>query len=57
MEAKVEGQTEDVQNKADEAVVRRQRQENLVNQYNVLEIVDDALAVQKVHGRCEPVPV
>lgn len=38
-------------------MVGGQRQENLVYQNNVLEVVDDSLAVQEVHGRCQPVPV
>lgn len=49
--------TKDVEDEADEAVVSRQWQQNLVNENNVLEVVDDALAVEKVHGGAEPVPV
>jgi hypothetical protein len=49
--------TKDVEDKADEAVVSRQWQQNLVNEDNVLEVVDDALAVEKIHGGAEPVPV
>lgn len=49
--------TEYVQHEADEAVVRRKRQENAVNQQDVLEVVYHALAVQIVHGCAEEVPV
>lgn len=38
-------------------MVRRQRQENLVNQDNMLEVVYHSLSIQKVHGRSEPIPV
>ena len=34
-----------------------QGQQNAVNEQDVLEVVDDALAVQKVHGGAEEVPV
>lgn len=33
------------------------RQQDFVDKYDVLKVVYDALAVQEVHGRCEPVPV
>lgn len=49
--------TKDVEQEADEAVVRCQRQQDLVNQNNVLEVVDDRLAVEEVHGGREPIPV
>ena len=31
--------------------------ENLINQYNVLEVVNHTLAIEKVHRRCKPVPI
>lgn len=49
--------TKYVENEADEAVMRSKRQEHSVNQDNVLKVVDDALAVEEVHGCSEPVPV
>ncbi len=49
--------TKDVKDEADEAVVRCKRQKNSINEYNMLKVVDDTLAVEKVHGRGEPVPV
>lgn len=49
--------TKDIEDKANEAVVGCERQQNLINKYNMLEVVDDALAVEEVHGRAEPVPV
>lgn len=38
-------------------MVSGQRQQDLVNQNNVFEVVNDSLAVEKVHGSCQPVPV
>lgn len=38
-------------------MVSSQRQQDLVNQNNVLEVVDDSLAVEEVHCGCQPVPV
>lgn len=49
--------THDVERKANEPVVCRQRQKHLVDQQNMLEIVDDAFSVEKIHGRREKVPV
>lgn len=49
--------THDVESKADEAVMSRQRQQNLIHEQNVLEVVDDALSVKEVHSRCKKVPV
>ncbi|KAJ8104906.1 hypothetical protein OPT61_g10502 [Boeremia exigua] len=43
--------------KGDEAVVGGQGQQDAVDQQDVLEVVDDALAVQEVHGGAEEVPV
>ena len=51
------GLTKDVEDEADEAVVGCQRQQHLVDQDDVLEVVDDALAVEEVHGGGQPVPV
>lgn len=34
----------------------RKRQENFVDKYDMFEVVDYALAIQKVHGRSEEVP-
>lgn len=52
-----EDKTEDIEDEADEAVVSGQRQQDLVNQNNVLEVVNDSLAVEEVHGSRQPVPV
>lgn len=49
--------TKHVEDEADEAMVRSKRQENLVHDENMLKVVDDALAVEKVHCGDEPVPV
>lgn len=38
-------------------MVGSQRQEDPVDHDNVLEVVDDTLAVEKVHGYRQPVPV
>lgn len=52
-----EDEAEDIENEADEAVVVGKRQQDLVDEHNVLEVVDDALAVEEVHCRGQPVPV
>jgi hypothetical protein len=51
------GPTHDVEHEADEAMVRSERQQDTIDQNNVLEVVDDALAVEKVHCRPEEIPV
>lgn len=38
-------------------MVGREGQQNAVHEQDVLEVVDDALAVEEVHGRSEKVPV
>ena len=43
--------TNNVQHEGDEAVVRGQGQQDPINKQDVLEVVDDALAVEIVHGR------
>ena len=52
-----EDEADDVEHEADEAVVGGQRQEDAINEHDVLEVVDDGLAVEEVHGGDEPVPV
>lgn len=52
-----EDEADDIEDKADEAMVGSQRKQDLVDQHDMLEVVDDTLAVQEVHGRGEPVPV
>lgn len=49
--------TKDVNAKTDEAVVGRQRLQDLVDKNDVSEVVDNTLAIQEVHGGREPVPV
>ena len=49
--------THHIKHKADEAVMGRKRQQDLVNQDNMLEVVNDALPVQKVHGGPQEIPV
>lgn len=46
--------TEDVEHKANESVMSSQRQQDLVNQDHMFEVVYDALPVEEVHGRREP---
>ena len=38
-------------------MVSCKRQKNLIHKQNMLEVVDDTLAVQKVHGDAEEIPV
>jgi hypothetical protein len=49
--------THNPENETDEAVMRRQGQQHSVDQKNVLEIIDDAFTVQKVHAGSQEVPV
>lgn len=49
--------TKDVENEADETVVRRQRQQHLVHENDMLKVVDHALSVEEIHGGGKPVPV
>ena len=51
------GPTHDVEHEADEAMVRSERQQDTIDQNNVLEVVNDALAVEEVHGRAEKIPI
>lgn len=46
-----------VQHKAYKSVMRRQWQKHFVNQQDMLEVVDDRLAVQEIHGDPQEVPV
>ncbi len=49
--------TDDVKHKGNESVVGSQREQQAINHEDVLEVVDDALAVEKVHGRAQEIPV
>lgn len=49
--------THNPENETDEPVMRRQGQQHPVDQKNVLEVVDDAFTVQKVHAGSQEVPV
>lgn len=50
-------EAENIKNEADESVMSRKRQKDLVNENNVLKVVDYTLSIEKVHGSREPVPV
>lgn len=52
-----EDEADDVEDEADEAVVGGEGQQDAVDEHDVLEVVDDGLAVEEVHGGDEPVPV
>ena len=52
-----EDETDDVEHEADEAVVGGEWGEHAVDEDDVLEVIDDALAVEEVHGTGQPVPV
>ena len=47
----------DIEHETDETMVGSKGQEDLVDQDNMLEVVDDALAVEEVHGRTQEIPV
>ena len=38
-------------------MVSRKWQQDLVHQYDMLEIVNDTFPVEKVHGCCQPIPI
>ena len=52
-----EDEAHDIEHETDEAMVGSKWQEDLIDQDDVLEVVDDALAVEKVHGGTEEIPV
>lgn len=52
-----EDEADDVEHEADEAVVGGEGQQHAVDEHDMLEVVDDGLAVEEVHGGDEPVPV
>lgn len=49
--------TNNIKSKADKPVMSREWLKNLIDQYNMLEIIYDALAVKEVHRRRQPVPI
>ena len=49
--------THNVEHKADEAVVGGQGQQHLIHQQNMLEVVNDTLSVQEVHGGGQEIPI
>jgi hypothetical protein len=51
------GHTDDVQHERYEPMVGSEGEQDAVDQQNVLEVVNDALAIQEVHGGAEEVPV
>jgi hypothetical protein len=54
---RVLGHTDNVQHKGDEPVVGSQGEQQTVNHEDMLEVVYDTLAVEKVHGSAQEVPV
>lgn len=52
-----EGLTNDVQHEADEPVMCREWKQYSINEYNVLEVINNTLAVQEIHRRAKEVPV
>lgn len=49
--------TDNIKHETNETMMGRKRQQNPVNEDDVLEVVDDALSVKKVHGRSQEVPI
>ena len=52
-----EDEASDIEHETDEAMVGSKRQEDSIDQNNMLEVVNDALAVEKIHGGSKEVPV
>lgn len=46
-----------IKHEADESMVRSKRQQHTIDQHNMLEVVDDTLSIEKVHGGTQEVPV
>lgn len=49
--------THHVQHEADESMVGCERQKHLVHQQDMLEVVNDTLSVEEVHGRRQEIPI
>jgi len=52
-----ENESENVHGKADEAMMGRKWEQNLINQENMLEVIDHAFTIDKIHGDGEEIPV
>lgn len=52
-----EALTHDVESETNESMVRCQRQQHFIHQQDMLEVIDHALSVKKVHGCGEEIPV
>lgn len=46
-----------IEHKADKPMVSCKRKKHFVHQHNMLEIIDDTLAIEEVHCRSQPIPV
>lgn len=49
--------TDHVKHEADEPVMRRKWQQHFIHKDDMLEVVDDALAIEVVHGRAQKIPI
>lgn len=49
--------TDDIEHEADKTVMGRKRQQHSIDQDYVLEVVDDAFPVEKIHGGPEEIPI
>lgn len=49
--------TNDIEHEANESMMGCERQEYSINENYVLEVVNDALSVEEVHGRPQEIPV
>jgi hypothetical protein len=52
-----EYETDNVEDEADKAVVRSKREKDPIDEDDMFEVVDYRLAVEKIHGGNEPIPV
>lgn len=57
MEQSIAELTRNIEHEADEPMMRRKRQQDLVNEDDMFEVVDDAFTVEKIHSNGEKVPV
>lgn len=52
-----ENESDNVEHESNESVVSRQREKNLVDQQDVLEVVDDTFTVEIIHCGAQKIPV
>jgi len=52
-----EDEAHNIEHEADESMVRSEWQQHTIDQHNMLEVVNDAFSIEKVHGGTQEIPV